>query len=199
MRSMKHLICFKSVLFACCLCGASLGYPNVVENVSFDRIESNLIVEFMQSHDMLDPTQSIVVRIFGDGRVEVDLPKAYRRTGQFELMLEQSELDDLVASIVEGSLAQEVPPANQGLTYISDTTRTRITLNIDSFSSETGQVTRSSSGPIVINETDLGIRAGQSGQSLATTRTTQPDRTELLFSVEQRFIQLSSDSRLVRR
>lgn len=157
---------------------------DVVDKVIFDRQSSTLLVDYLQTHDMLSPAHGISVKIFTDGRVVVNLPSIHPRAGAYELLLSNDEVDRLVASIVESNVETELSTQSAPLTYISDSTRTRVSLFANGFSLQSG-VTTSLSGPIVIKEADLNARSIDM-------------RRSRINQVEQQLLALTKDTRLRR-
>ena len=168
-------------------CFTGSAYSQEITESSFERLSSNLIVAYRQTHDMLGPSQATTVNVFGDGRVELTLPPVHPTAGQFEMVLEEDELNALVAEIIEANLTPEVPTNQQGFTYISDSTQTRIILMVDSFTTSADSTTVMA-GPMEIVESDLGMQA--------TFDSTGEGRLAQLFSVEQTIIELLTDPRM---
>lgn len=160
-----------------------------IEDVVFNRLSSALLVDYLQTHDMLRADQGVSVRIFSDGRVEVNLPPIYSRAGTYEMTLSDTEVDDLVTEIIESNLQPTVAPST-GLTYISDSTRTHISLFASAFSTSSG-VTTQLTGPVEIQESDLGMSATNNTRN-------RGGRRSRLRQVEQRLLDLTTDSRLRR-
>lgn len=163
-----------------------------VDDVIFDNQSSALLVEYLQTHDMLNPNHGISLRIYANGRVEVDLPSINPRAGSYEMDLSVSELDALVAEIIESNIAPEVPVSSNELTYISDSTRTYISVFASGFSTRSG-VTNTLSGPIRIQEADLGV-----GSSRAANARSSGGRRSRLGQVERQLLALTADPRLRR-
>jgi len=90
------------------LCGAALpalgadreASPDTEASFTHPRDSSFLVLSYTQSHDMLaeeDPTP--LLRIYGDGRVRVHIPRYMKRAGDYTMRLEPEELQSLLRSL----------------------------------------------------------------------------------------------------
>ncbi|MEM7481972.1 MAG: hypothetical protein AAF481_12425 [Acidobacteriota bacterium] len=114
--------------------------------IAFPPAANHLLVEYTVLHDELEENDPVpLLRIFGDGRALVHIPRYMRGAGDFQMNLDPGELDALVRSFEENGvlafdgerLADQKRLADQARLaeeqaelHISDTSWTLLTIRL---------------------------------------------------------------------
>ena len=85
---------------------------NSVANVSWDPNPETLLVSYRDIWgEFANPDPTPLIRIFGDGRVLVHYPAYTPKSGEYEMWLQVTELEDLLLSLLAKGGATFVPSA----------------------------------------------------------------------------------------
>ena len=92
----------------------SLAVPAIAQ-LSFEYAAEPeaLVIQLSQDVGILDADPTPLLRVYGDGLVRIHFPAYMKRAGDYSLLLDQSELEDLIASFVEGGLIDFSPEATR--------------------------------------------------------------------------------------
>ena len=95
----------------------ALGWPGSTAGaqLTFEYAEEPdaLIIQLSQNVGIVDADQTPLLRVYGDGVVRIHFPVYMKRAGNDTLQLSRSELQNLVASFVEGGLIDFSPEATR--------------------------------------------------------------------------------------
>ena len=72
-----------------------------------------IVIQLSQDLGILEADPTPLLRVYGDGLVRIHFPIYMKRAGDYTLQLDQSELQDLVASVVRGGLIDFSPEATR--------------------------------------------------------------------------------------
>jgi len=183
---------------ACALIFAMLTFSAsaqevIIDESSFERVESARILEYRQFSSLLGESHAITLQVYGDGTITATFPLTHSRAGSYSFTLPAPELDALIASVLESNEQVETSAQSQTnentLFAVSDSTFTEIDLNIASYSLDTGESIALDS-TVAIREQNL-LQASQ--------QFTGPNRLTKLSELENNLLELTQDSRLVRQ
>lgn len=140
--------------------------PPLLAQVSFQyaQVPNTLVVEMRRtSGEIGDPDPIPLLRIYGDGSVRVHFPSYLKRAGDYELQLSRTEMESLLASLIEkqgllgfdplaatrqkAQIAQQATTAAQqariqgSVSKLMDGDTTVIEIHLDSYTASNGITT----------------------------------------------------------
>ncbi|MCP4656062.1 MAG: hypothetical protein GY856_11670 [bacterium] len=198
-RTMRVAGCM--ALAGCLGTGAAFARPQF--DYPFDP--EFLVVRYDQVHESIAESDNVLrLSIYGDGRVEIHFPFYLRRSGDFELWLSRSELDELLVELERNGVldfdpervrerrdqAEAVRRAREGtLVEVTSFSRIEIEIALRSYTCAEGAAP----------ETDL--RRKVSWRSLGPEARLYPELTELrdLAAAEKVLLELLERRDLVRK
>ncbi len=101
-----------AVLLGVCLLAAGNASAQSAQGLVYSRSPDTAVVEFTESlPELRGVGAGRVVRVFGDGRVDVERSPYLSRPGRHTGRLTPAELDDLVESLVDRGVLEYAPEA----------------------------------------------------------------------------------------
>jgi hypothetical protein len=95
----------------------ALGWPGSTAGaqLAFEYAEEpdTLVIQLSQNVGIVDADQTPLLRVYGDGLARIHFPVYMKRAGDYTLQLNPSELQELVASFVDGGLIDFSPEATR--------------------------------------------------------------------------------------
>ena len=115
----RSLTLFGTVLLAASASSAfareaqNRGQPLSERSFEYAEEPDTLVIQLSQDVGIVDADPTPLLRVYGDGLVRIHFPVYMKRAGDYTLQLDQRELQDLLASFVEGGLIDFSPEATR--------------------------------------------------------------------------------------